>query len=137
MKPEWHETRVAPLLGSKNPFPNFGTLQGDTIDRSDSNAHLDGDPLPANARARNMCWYQLRLPVRSSLLLGGGGNRAARGANKFDSKCTPEKWNSRGPWRHMPVRSCRVTIPDMDGVSHSVEITAASLYQRVITTRSE
>jgi len=31
----------------------------------------------------------------------------------------------------MPIRSCRVTIPDMDGVSHSVEVTAASLYEAV------
>ena len=28
----------------------------------------------------------------------------------------------------MPVRSCRVTIQDMDGVSHTVEVTAATLY---------
>ena len=31
----------------------------------------------------------------------------------------------------MPVRSCRVTIEDMDGVSHTVEVTAASLYEAV------
>lgn len=31
----------------------------------------------------------------------------------------------------MPIRSCRVTIPDMNGVSHSVEVTAASLYEGV------
>ena len=31
----------------------------------------------------------------------------------------------------MPVRSCRVTIQDMDGVSHTVEITAATLYEAV------
>jgi hypothetical protein len=31
----------------------------------------------------------------------------------------------------MPVRSCRVTIQDMDGVSHSVEVTAATLYEAV------
>jgi hypothetical protein len=31
----------------------------------------------------------------------------------------------------MPVRSCRVTIEDMDGVSHTVEITAATLYEAV------
>lgn len=31
----------------------------------------------------------------------------------------------------MPVRSCRVTIPDMDGVSHTVEVAAASLYEAV------
>src|SRR5215469_17582901 len=31
----------------------------------------------------------------------------------------------------MSIRSCRVTIPDMDGVSHSVEVTAASLYEAV------
>jgi hypothetical protein len=31
----------------------------------------------------------------------------------------------------MPVRSCRVTIQDMDGVSYAVEVTAATLYEAV------
>jgi hypothetical protein len=31
----------------------------------------------------------------------------------------------------MPVRSCRVTIQDMDGVTHTVEVTAATLYEAV------
>jgi hypothetical protein len=31
----------------------------------------------------------------------------------------------------MPVRSCRVTIQDMDGVTHRVEVTAATLYEAV------
>jgi hypothetical protein len=31
----------------------------------------------------------------------------------------------------MPTRSCRVTIQDMDGVSHTVEVTAATLYEAV------
>ena len=31
----------------------------------------------------------------------------------------------------MPIRSCRVTIQDMDGVSHTVEVTAATLYEAV------
>jgi hypothetical protein len=31
----------------------------------------------------------------------------------------------------MPVRSCRVTIRDMEGVSHTVEVTAATLYEAV------
>jgi hypothetical protein len=31
----------------------------------------------------------------------------------------------------MPVRSCRVTIQNMDGVSHTVEVTAATLYEAV------
>jgi mannitol-1-phosphate/altronate dehydrogenase len=31
----------------------------------------------------------------------------------------------------MAIRSCRVTIKDLDGVTHSVEITAASLYEAV------
>jgi hypothetical protein len=31
----------------------------------------------------------------------------------------------------MPVRSCRVTIQDTDGVSHTVEVTAATLYEAV------
>jgi hypothetical protein len=29
------------------------------------------------------------------------------------------------------VRSCRVTIQDMDGISHTVEVTAATLYEAV------
>ena len=33
--------------------------------------------------------------------------------------------------RRMAVRSCRVTIQDMDGVSHTVEVTAATLYEAV------
>ena len=31
----------------------------------------------------------------------------------------------------MRVRSCRVTIQDLDGVSHSVVVTAATLYEAV------
>jgi hypothetical protein len=31
----------------------------------------------------------------------------------------------------MAVRSCRVTIADTEGVSHSVEVTAATLYEAV------
>jgi hypothetical protein len=31
----------------------------------------------------------------------------------------------------MPVRSCKVTIEDMDGVRHTVDVTAASLYEAV------
>src|SRR5437016_13920729 len=31
----------------------------------------------------------------------------------------------------MSVRSCRVTIQDMDGVSHTVEVTATTLYEAV------
>lgn len=31
----------------------------------------------------------------------------------------------------MPVRSCRVTIQDMDGIVHIVEVTAGSLYEAV------
>jgi hypothetical protein len=31
----------------------------------------------------------------------------------------------------MQVRSCRVTIRDIDGISHTVEVTAASLYEAV------
>src|ERR1700724_4549446 len=31
----------------------------------------------------------------------------------------------------MPVRSCRVTIQDLDGVAHTVEVTAATLYEAV------
>ena len=29
----------------------------------------------------------------------------------------------------MEVKSCRVTIQDMEGVAHTVEVTAASLYE--------
>jgi phosphoribosylformimino-5-aminoimidazole carboxamide ribonucleotide (ProFAR) isomerase len=31
----------------------------------------------------------------------------------------------------MPARSCRVTVQDMGGVSHTVEVTAATLYEAV------
>ena len=31
----------------------------------------------------------------------------------------------------MPVRSCKVTIQDMDGVAHTVGVTAATLYEAV------
>jgi hypothetical protein len=31
----------------------------------------------------------------------------------------------------MPMRSCRVAVQDMDGVSHTVEVTAATLYEAV------
>lgn len=31
----------------------------------------------------------------------------------------------------MPVRACRVTIQDVDGVAHTVEVTAATLYEAV------
>jgi hypothetical protein len=31
----------------------------------------------------------------------------------------------------MPVRSCKVTVQDMDGVAHTVEVTAGSLYEAV------
>jgi hypothetical protein len=31
----------------------------------------------------------------------------------------------------MPVRSCRVSIKDMDGVKHTVEVTSESLYEAV------
>lgn len=31
----------------------------------------------------------------------------------------------------MPVRSCRVTITDLEGVAHSVSVTAGTLYEAV------
>jgi hypothetical protein len=31
----------------------------------------------------------------------------------------------------MTTKSCRVTIQDLDGISHSVEVTAATLYEAV------
>lgn len=31
----------------------------------------------------------------------------------------------------MPVRSCRVTLKDLDGVQHTVEVTAETLYEAV------
>ena len=31
----------------------------------------------------------------------------------------------------MPVRSCRVTIRDMEGVEHTAQVTAATLYEAV------
>jgi hypothetical protein len=33
--------------------------------------------------------------------------------------------------RAMAVRSCRVTIQDMDGVDHTVQVSAATLYEAV------
>lgn len=31
----------------------------------------------------------------------------------------------------MPVRSCRVTLRDMEGVEHTVQVTASTLYEAV------
>jgi hypothetical protein len=31
----------------------------------------------------------------------------------------------------MEIRSCRITIADMDGVAHTVEVTAATLFEAV------
>src|ERR1700747_1389555 len=31
----------------------------------------------------------------------------------------------------MPIRTCRVTVQDLDGVTHTVEVTAATLYEAV------
>lgn len=31
----------------------------------------------------------------------------------------------------MPVRSCRVTINDMEGIDHTVSVTASTLYEAV------
>jgi hypothetical protein len=31
----------------------------------------------------------------------------------------------------MPLRSCRVTVQDMDGIFHTVEVTASTLYEAV------
>ena len=31
----------------------------------------------------------------------------------------------------MPIRSCKVTIEDMNGVSHTVDVTAETLYEAV------
>jgi hypothetical protein len=53
----------------------------------------------------------------------------------------PQENPTRSVWRTkseyaklafaMPVRSCRVTIQDMEGVSHTVEVTATTLYEAV------
>jgi hypothetical protein len=45
----------------------------------------------------------------------------------------PAVANTRRIWQLavMTVRSCRVTIKDMDDVSHTVEVTAAMLYEAV------
>jgi hypothetical protein len=34
-------------------------------------------------------------------------------------------------WFRMPLRSCRVTVEDMNGVMHTVEVTAETLYEAV------
>lgn len=31
----------------------------------------------------------------------------------------------------VPIRSCRVTVQDLDGITHTVEVTAESLYEAV------
>ena len=31
----------------------------------------------------------------------------------------------------MAVRSCRVTVTDLEGISHSVDVTASTLYEAV------
>jgi hypothetical protein len=31
----------------------------------------------------------------------------------------------------MPVRSCKVTVKDMDGITHTVDVTASTLYEAV------
>ena len=31
----------------------------------------------------------------------------------------------------MPVRSCKVTIKDLDGVAHTVDVTASTLYEAI------
>jgi hypothetical protein len=33
--------------------------------------------------------------------------------------------------RRMPVRSCRVTVRDLEGVDHSIQVTASTLYEAV------
>ena len=64
-----------PGSGSKNLFPNFGTLKDDAIDSSDSNTHSSGDPLPPDPlrsqrgnplRVQNL----LRAPEPLALRLG-------------------------------------------------------------------
>ena len=32
----------------------------------------------------------------------------------------------------MEIKSCRVTVRDMDGVAHTVEVTASTLYEPVL-----
>jgi hypothetical protein len=48
--------RIIGQIGSENPFSNFGTLQGDTVDSSDANAHFCGDPLPAGRINNKSLW---------------------------------------------------------------------------------
>jgi hypothetical protein len=47
----WRSGEAEPKggLGSKNLFPNFGTLSGEPVQRSDTNPHLGSDPLPPNS----------------------------------------------------------------------------------------
>jgi hypothetical protein len=43
-------------------------------------------------------------------------------------------WRIKGEYaifRFMAVRSCRVTIQDLEGTAHTVEVTAESLYEAV------
>jgi hypothetical protein len=54
--------------------------------------------------------------------------RFLRSGECFFAWRTKSEYDIFGP---MPVRSCRVTITDMEGVAHTVEVTASSLYEAV------
>ena len=59
-----------------------------------------------------------------------------RGAERRNRKLPARHlvWRTKGEsdsLRFMPVRSCKVTVKDMDGVSHTVDVTAATLYEAV------
>ena len=43
-------------------------------------------------------------------------------------------WRTKGEYGNLPImpaRSCRVTIRDMDGIAHTVDVTATTLYEAV------
>jgi hypothetical protein len=46
-----------------------------------------------------------------------------------------EQWRRKSEYAKLPllmaVKSCRVTVTDMEGISHTVQVTAATLFEAV------
>jgi hypothetical protein len=61
-----------------------------------------------------------------------GPARESRKSPQFQERL--RLWRRKGEYDTFPrmaIRSCRVTIQDMEGASHTVEVTAATLYEAV------
>ena len=89
--------------GSKNLFLNFGTLQDDAIDSSDTNTHSSGDPLPADAlrsKRRNPLRVQdlLRAPEAFALRLRVAESSRAAGGQSANSARLGTVRASRRAW---------------------------------------